>query len=148
MCNVFKAPITCKLNPSYRLAMGFLFCCFVPVASVLVLFPRFPVLISVLCGIWLFACLKYINRYALRISARSILYLRLHKDTAWVTYKNLETASLPITGICMASGWVLLKLGGRREKVIVDGPSIGIDAYSSMARQIRAYRQTRAADQL
>ena len=147
MCNVFKAPIICNLSPSYRLATGYLFICFVPLCSVLVLIPRFPVLVAGLCAAWLLACLYYLNRYVLRNSARSVRSLRLHNDRAQVTYRNNETASLQISQICMASHWVLLKLGGRSEIIILDGPSLGTGAYASLARQIRAYRQNETTDQ-
>lgn len=96
---------------------------------------------GILCALLLAACGHYVYRYALRNSARSVIKLRLYKHTALVTYKNREMALLTISGVCMASDWILLRLAGGREKIILDEPSIGINAYSSLSRQVRAYQR-------
>ena len=140
MYDVFKEPTICKLRPSYKLAMGFTVICAVPLLSVLVLFTRLPILVFVLSGLLIFSCLFYIGKYAIRYGDKSIERLRLHNHTAVITYKSRDRKLAEITSICMAGEWILIKFSGSSEKVILDTSSVGSETYSSLRRQINAFR--------
>jgi len=66
--------------------------------------------------------------------------LRLHKNTALITYRNLDTKSAVISKISVASDWVILQVGDESEKIILDENSVDGQSYSNLRRQIIAFK--------
>lgn len=140
MYNVFKEPITCELKPSYKLATGFLAIAVIPILSSSVLFHRFTLMMIVITIVILTTCVHLIIKYAIRWGGNAVMLLRLHKNTALITYNNRDTKLAIITKICVSESWVILQTGKGSEKVILDQCSVGQESYSHLRRQINAFK--------
>jgi len=138
--NVFIKPIIFELKPSYSLAVNFMLIGLIPTLSCLILFQRWPLLVIGITIFLLTSCLHLIVKYAIRYSDNSVKLLRLHKNTALITYRNLDTKSAVISKISVASDWVILQVGDESEKIILDENSVDGQSYSNLRRQIIAFK--------